>query len=232
MLHTRVLVYREEGLPTRTKTDKPQGRLVCRRGENRRQEKDKLNICSLALFHGIDQLKQLAAIDNLDEGLTDLVVRHHIDCRRMVEPQAVAEIAIGFHLGGQLSLRIDGEGQIELVLSGKLLREGMKVVFADFELVLETRVPEFIADLFLMSVKVARKYGGVIGPGVHLQRKIVHHHRNMVSPRRLLNQRVGAGAVRAFQIFKYHNGNLRTLGRPQGRIVRALRERERGRHQN
>lgn len=166
------------------------------------------------LLHRIDQLKQLATVDDFDEWFPHFIAGHHVDGRSVVEAEAVAEIAIRLHFGSEFALRIDREGKVNLVVGGEFFGESMQIIFADFKLVLKHGIAELFAELFRMSVEVAREYSGVVGPRMHLQRKIVDHDRDVVGSRRFLDQRVRAGTIRAFEIFEHHDGNLRTLGRP------------------
>ena len=123
--------------------------------------------CSfLFLFHGVDQGEELAAVDNFHEGLALSPVADHVNGGRVLEFDALAEVAVGAHLIGEFALGIDYESQIHLVLGGEFFRKGAEVVFIDFQLMGETLVTELIAQLLGMRVEVAGKDSGVEGPRV------------------------------------------------------------------
>lgn len=92
MLHTRALVYRRELLRARTKTDKRKEESVTRTGENRTEKFDRMKhkVRLLALLHGIDQLKQLAAIHDFNKWLAHFIIRHYIYRRGVIETYAIA----------------------------------------------------------------------------------------------------------------------------------------------
>ena len=57
------------------------------------------------------------------------------------------------------------------------------------------------------------------------------HYRDVVSLRGLFEQRRGASAVGALQVFENNDGDLRSLGRLQDGRLRILSERQRGQEQ-
>ena len=74
--------------------------------------------------HGlVDELVELAAVDDLDEGRALAVGGDDPDGGRVLDADALAEGVVGLHLGGQLALRIDGEGQGDAVALRELLGE-------------------------------------------------------------------------------------------------------------
>jgi hypothetical protein len=59
----------------------------------------------------VDQLVELGAVDDFHEGRAFGVGGDHPDGGGVLDADALAEGVVGFDFGGQLALRVDGEGQ-------------------------------------------------------------------------------------------------------------------------
>ena len=90
------------------------------------------------MFHGVDQLKQLAAIDYLDERLALCLIANHINGRRVLNPHCVAQTLVFVDFGGELALGVNYEWQIHFVRGGKFLGVAAQVLRRNLRLVLET----------------------------------------------------------------------------------------------
>src|SRR5271157_3910470 len=71
----------------------------------------------------VDELEELAAVDDLDEGRALGVGGDYPDGGGVLDADALAESVVGLDQFGQLALRVDGKGQGEVVAGGKLLSE-------------------------------------------------------------------------------------------------------------
>ena len=167
---------------------------------------------SLFLFHGVDKGVELTSVDYLYEGFAVGFVADHVDRRRVLKVKAVAEIAVGGDLGGKFALGVDYEREGEFVVGGEFFGEGMEIVFSDFELVGEALVAKFVADFFGVGVEIAGEDRGFEGPLVEGQREVVADYRDAVGFGGFFEERGGAGAVGAFEIFEDHDGDLGSFG--------------------
>jgi len=79
----------------------------------------------------VDELEELAAVDDLDEGRALGVGGDDPDSGSMFDADALAERVIGLDQFGQLALGIDGEGQGEVAAGGKLFSEIAQDIRAD-----------------------------------------------------------------------------------------------------
>ena len=75
-------------------------------------------------------------------------VADHVHRGRVIEIDGLAQVAVGVHLGGELALRIDHEGEIYFVCGGELLGIAAQVLGIDLDLVLEDIVAELVAQSF------------------------------------------------------------------------------------
>src|SRR6185437_9293568 len=83
----------------------------------------------------------------------------------------------------------------------------------NLRLVFEDVVAEIKTQLLGLGIEVMSKDGRLVRPVVHGQRKVVDHQRNFVSLHRLLDERRGVGALRALQILKFDDRDMRSRGR-------------------
>ncbi len=82
-------------------------------------------------------------------------ITHEVNRRRVVQRNALAELAVSLHLGGQFSRGIHDKRQRDLVLLRKALGVTPQVLFGDVWLILENIQPVIIAHLGGLGVKVA-----------------------------------------------------------------------------
>src|ERR1700732_4854876 len=75
----------------------------------------------LLLHHGIDQRIELADLFHLDVGLVGMPAAHYVHRRSVFELDRFTRVAISVHLGGELTLGIDDEGQTYFVFGGEFL---------------------------------------------------------------------------------------------------------------
>jgi len=114
-------------------------------------------------------------------------------------------------------LRVDGEGQGDMVAGGKFFSElGEDCRAIDGDLVGEDLVAVFIAQGFAFGVEPAGVHRSGEAPTVHGKREIVAHQRNLVFGRGFFQKRVGARAVRALVVRKLNDGNAGAGGRLEG----------------
>ena len=71
----------------------------------------------------VDDLVELAAVDDFDEGRGVGAVGDDPDGGGVLDADALAESVVGFDFSVQLALGIDGEGQGDVVLLGELFGE-------------------------------------------------------------------------------------------------------------
>jgi len=167
----------------------------------------------LLLLHRVDQLEELGAIYDLYEGSAGAFVADYVEGRGVVEADGVAYGTVGFDLGGQFALRIDDEGDIDFVggteFRGEVMERGLR---SDFELVLKDRVAELVAEGLRMSVEKAGEDRSVVSPLVLGQRVVVADDRDLVGLGGFFDQRGGAGAVGALEVFEDHDGDVGAFG--------------------
>src|SRR5438046_9951324 len=83
---------------------------------------------------------------------------------------------------------------------------------------LKNVVTKLVPQLLGSAIEIAGNDSGIKRPVVHGQGKIVADHRNFVSFCGFLEQRSGATAVWALQIFEYNYGDLSPFRRSQSRV--------------
>ena len=89
-------------------------------------------------------------------------------------------------------------------------------VLAEGRLVGEDGVAVLIAELFAFQIEPAGVDGGLETPGVEGKREVMAHPGNVVLFAGFSQQRIGGGAIRAFHIFEFDDGNPRAGGRLKG----------------
>src|SRR5579864_823678 len=114
----------------------------------------------LALYR-LNQLKQLAGVGNFHEWPRGILAADHVDRRGVLDANFAPQFLISSDLGCELALRIDHERQVGFVIGGKLLREALQVIGRYFRLVLENVVAELIAEIFALSVEIARDHRSI-----------------------------------------------------------------------
>src|SRR5271163_4953671 len=182
----------------------------------------------LILHHGINQRVQLVAFLHLDVRLLRMPVADYVDGGSVFDLDGLAQIAIGLHLGGELTLRIDHEGQTYLVLTGELISVSTEVLGIDLKLVRKDVIAKLVPQIFRSGVEVARHHCGSGRPIVRGDYKVVPHHGYLVGLRGLFENGRHAATLRALQILENYDGHLRALGRTQHRIRRVSRRRADG----
>jgi len=134
----------------------------------------------------------------------------------------LAQIAICGDLGRQLALGIDDEREIDFVIGGELLRISPEILRRDLGLVLKDVVAVLIAKGFGVGVEITRDDRGVEGPLVKGQREVVAYDRNLIGLGGFLYEGSSAAAIGTLQILEDDDGDLSTLGRPEGGVHLVL----------
>jgi len=135
----------------------------------------------------------------------------------VLDADALAEGVVGLDEAGELSLRIDGEGQSNAVGLGELLSElGENVEAGDGGLAGEDGVAIFIAEGLGFGVEPASVYGCLEAPCVEGQGEVVADPGDVVLGGGFEEQRVGAGAVGALEVFKFDDGDAGSGGGDEG----------------
>jgi hypothetical protein len=147
----------------------------------------------------------------------------HPDGGGVLDADALAEGVVGFYLGGEPALGIDGEGHGDAFALGELVGE----VVEDFEgsdggLVGKDGIAVLVAEGLGLEVEPAGVDGGVEAPGVEGQREVVADPGDLVFGGSFFEERVGASAVRALEVFKLDDGDARGSRRTQGRGILHL----------
>src|SRR5579864_7389767 len=179
----------------------------------------------LLALHGLDQLEQLGGVGDFHKRPRGILAADHIDRRRVLDANFAPQFLVGGDLGRELALRIDDERQVGLVIGSKLLRETLQVIRRYFRLVLENVVAELVAEIFALSVEVARDDRSIERPVVHWQRKVMSHERYLVRLCRLLLQWRVASAFGTLQVLKHNQRYWRAFWRPEQRGVLGQSER-------
>ncbi len=77
----------------------------------------------LLFFHGVDQLKQLAAIDHFHKWSSRTLVADYIQSGCVLQPKLNPTLPIGFDKRCKFPVRVNDKGQINLVCSSKFFSE-------------------------------------------------------------------------------------------------------------
>src|SRR5580704_15914053 len=109
----------------------------------------------LFLLHGVDQLKQLGSVHDLNEGSAIVFFADNVKGRGVLQTELVPGGAVGLDQGSQFPVGIDNKRQVDLVGGGEFLGEGSQVLLGDFQLMLEAAIAELVADRLRMGVEVA-----------------------------------------------------------------------------
>ena len=159
--------------------------------------------------HGlVDELVEAAAVDDFDEGRRVGGGGDDPDGGGVLDADALAEGVVGFDFCSQLAHGIDGEGQGDAVLRGKLLRELLEIAGGlDGGLVGEDLVAIVVAEGLAFGVEEAGVDGGLEAPVVLREREVVADPGDVVFGGGVFEEGVGAGAVGALEVFKLDDGD-------------------------
>src|SRR5262249_52526831 len=118
-------------------------------------------------------LAKLVAVHDLDKRCGSAAAADHIDRRRMLQSDPLAQGIIGLDLGLQFALGVWSKGNRYFVLVPELLNILLQVVTRDLRLVLVDEAAKVVAQLFRFGVEIAGPNSSVERPGMLGQRKIV-----------------------------------------------------------
>ena len=156
----------------------------------------------------VDELEELAAVDDLDEGRGVSGVGDDPDGGGVLDADALAEGVVGFDFLGEAAHGIDGEGQSDAVGGGEALREVLELAGGfDGDLVGEDLVAIVVAEGFAFGVEEAGVDGGLEAPGVLGEREVVADPGDVVLCGGLFEEGVGLGAVGALHVFELDDGD-------------------------
>src|SRR6516225_115170 len=134
-----------------------------------------------SVFHGlVDDRIELTSIHHFHKGLAPHGIAYHVNGRSMVKAHPLAKLRVGFYLRRQLSHGVDHEGQGDLVIGRKALGHAPKVRLGNRRLVGKDKQAVIVAQLLRNCIEVARVYRCIERPGVHRQREVILHQRNVV----------------------------------------------------
>jgi hypothetical protein len=170
----------------------------------------------------VDELEELAAVDDLDEWRGAVgAVSDDPNGGSVIDADALAERPIGVHLRRKLTHGIDSEGQGNAVAGRKLVGKLAELIGSlDGDLVGKDVVAVVVSELFVLGVEKAGIDGGLETPGMVRQWEIVTQPWNVVFGRGLHENRIGAGALGALHVGKLENGDTRTgRGLESGGVV-------------
>ena len=104
-------------------------------------------------------------------------------------------------------MRVNGEGQGNAVALSEFVSELAEGVGGnDRDLIDKDLVAVLITEVLALGIEPAGVDGSLEAPGMHGQREVMAHERNLVLGGSLAEQGVGTAAVRTLHIFKFDNG--------------------------
>src|ERR1017187_4981804 len=134
----------------------------------------------------IDHLVELASVQDLDKWRPLAVRRNHPDCGSVFDADALSQGVVGLDFIGQRALRVDGEGERDIVGLGKLVGElAQRVKRDDGDLVGKHLVAVLVAKGLAFGIEPACVHGRLEAPGVHGQWEVGAKQRNLVFGRSL-----------------------------------------------
>jgi hypothetical protein len=171
----------------------------------------------------IDELEELAAVDYLHEWGAFGLAGDYPDRWSVFDADALTEGIVSFDQCGQRTLRIDGEGQRELVVGRELFGKGAQ----DFEsgdgrLVGEDGVAVFVSEFLRLGVEPAGIDRSLETPSVEGQGKVMADPGNVVLGRGFAEKRIGPGAIGALHIFEFDDRDAGSGRGLQGRRIMDL----------
>src|SRR6185312_14571770 len=181
---------------------------------SRSSDSEAMQECLLAL-HGFDQLIELAGVGDFDKRPCRVLAAHHVNRRRVLDANLLAQLFFGIHLGSEFSLRINHERKLFFVIRRELAGETLQRVGSDFGLVLEDVVAEFFAQLLRARIEIMRDHRSLIRPVVHGQREVVANERYLVRFGCLLLERRVLAAHGTLQVLEYDQSHARAFRRAQ-----------------
>src|SRR6185312_11472615 len=110
-----------------------------------------------------------------------------------------------------------------LVLGGKFLRPLRKIVLGYLCLVGVNEFTEIISHVCRCLIEIAGPHGCIKSPVMHGHWKLIQHYWNFMGVGGFPHHRISLGAVRALQIFKYHDSHRRPAGRLEKRGIGGKR---------
>ena len=140
------------------------------------------------------------------------LARRDPDGGGVADAYALAEGVVGFDCGGERALRVDGEGQDDLVAGGELLREIQEVFAGDGGLVGEDGVAVVVAQFFGLGVEPAGVDGGLEAPGMEGEREVVADPGDVVFGCGFLERGVDLAAEGALHVFEFDDGYAGSWG--------------------
>src|SRR5437870_3013506 len=114
---------------------------------------------TLLSLYRLDHLKELVRVRYFNERTVRVPATDYVNRGRVLNSDFPPQFLVGIHFRRELTLGIDHEWQIDLVLSRKPLREILQSIGSDLRLVLEDEVAELIAQLLRLRIEVARDDG-------------------------------------------------------------------------
>ena len=168
----------------------------------------------------VDELVEAAAVYDFDKRRRVGGAGDDPDGGRVLNADALAQIAVILDLLREPAHGIDGERQCDAVLGRKLLRELLEIDGSlNGRLVGEDFVAVFVAEGLAFGVEEAGVDGGLEAPVVLRQGEVVADPWDVVFGRGVFEEWVGAGAVRALKVFKLDDGDASAGRRLEGRRV-------------
>src|ERR1019366_4396472 len=141
------------------------------------------------LYHLFNLLVELGPIHHLDERLPTDRIADDVDSGSVVERNALPQLIVSLDFGGQVPVRIHHEWHCDFVLLSKSLGHAAKILLGNLQLVLKDVKAIVVTHLRRFGVEEASIHRRLKRPGVHGQRKIMLHQRDVVLLGRLVQQR-------------------------------------------
>ena len=169
----------------------------------------------------VDELEEFAAVQDLYEGSAFGLAGSYPDGGGVLDADFLAEGVVGFDLGGQFAVGVQGEGKGEFVAGGEFFSEVAQVLErGDGRLVGEDFVAVFVTELFRFDIEPAGVDGGLEAPGVEGEREVVADPGNFVGVGGFFEKRVGGAAVGALHVYEFDDGYAGARRRlERGRVV-------------
>ena len=177
----------------------------------------------------VDGLEEFVVVLDFDEGQTFGAGGGDPDGGGVLDSDALAEGEVGFDGGGEGALRVEGEGELDVVAGGEFLGELLQnVEGGDGGLVGEDLIAVLVAEGFGFGVEPAGVDGGLSAPRVVGEREVVADEGDVVLHGGLADDGVDVAADGALHVFKLDDGYAGSGGRLDGRGVVDLGERRSG----
>ena len=126
----------------------------------------------------------------------------------MFDADTLTEGVIGFDLGGEFALGVNGKGQRDALALCELVSEVAKDFGAgDGGLIREDGVAVLVADGLALEVEPAGVDGGVKAPCVEGEREVVADPGDFILGSGLFKEGIGVGTVGALQVFELDHGH-------------------------